>query len=61
MLRKIFLIFLGAVAGAAVTLVSPQPRTVVEASSAKAAAEARVLGIKACHHSFRHSEKAGSP
>ena len=40
MLRKSFLIFLGAVAGAAVTLVSPQPRTVVEASSAKAAAEA---------------------
>ena len=40
MLRKSFLIFLGAVAGAAVTLVTPQPRTVVEASSAKAAAEA---------------------
>ena len=40
MLRKVFLIFLGAVAGAAVTLVTPQPRTVVEASSAKAAAEA---------------------
>jgi len=39
-LRKVFLIFLGAVAGAAVTLVTPQPRTVVEASSAKAAAEA---------------------
>ena len=40
MLRKVFLIFLGAVAGAAVTLVTPLPRTVVEASSAKAAAEA---------------------
>jgi carboxyl-terminal processing protease len=39
-LRKVFLIFLGAVAGAAVTLVTPLPRTVVEASSAKAAAEA---------------------
>src|SRR6266516_6713154 len=40
MLRKVFLIFLGAVAGAAVTLVTPQPRTVVEASCAYAAAEA---------------------
>jgi carboxyl-terminal processing protease len=39
-LRKVFLIFLGAIAGAAVTLVTPQPRIVVEASSAKAAAEA---------------------
>ncbi|HKF12492.1 MAG TPA: S41 family peptidase [Xanthobacteraceae bacterium] len=40
MLRKVFPIFLGAIAGAAVTLVTPQPRIVVEASSAKAAAEA---------------------
>jgi carboxyl-terminal processing protease len=39
-LRKVFLIFLGGAAGAAVTLVTPQPRTVVEASSAMAAAEA---------------------
>jgi carboxyl-terminal processing protease len=39
-LPKVFLIFLGAVAGAAVMLVTPLPRTVVEASSAKAAAEA---------------------
>jgi carboxyl-terminal processing protease len=37
-MRKVFLIFLGAVAGAAVTLVSFQPRTVVEGLSAKAAA-----------------------
>ena len=38
-MRKVFLIFLGAVAGAAVTLVSFQPRTVVEGLSAKAAAD----------------------
>ena len=39
MLRKVFfLIFIGAVGGAAVTLVTPQSRTVIEGSSAKAAA-----------------------
>jgi carboxyl-terminal processing protease len=38
-LRKALLIFLAAVTSAAVTLVTPQPRTVVEASSATAAAE----------------------
>ncbi len=38
-LRKVFfLIFIGAVAGAAVTLATPQSRTVIEGSSAKAAA-----------------------
>jgi hypothetical protein len=36
-LRKVFLIFIGAVAGAAVTWVPPQSRTVIEGSSAKAA------------------------
>ena len=39
MLRRVFfLIFIGAVAGAAVTLATPQSRTVIEGSSAKAAA-----------------------
>jgi carboxyl-terminal processing protease len=38
-LRKAFLIFLGAVTGAAVALATPQSRTVVEVSSATAAVE----------------------
>jgi hypothetical protein len=37
-MRKVFLIFLGAIAGAVVTLVTSQSRTVIEGSSAKAAA-----------------------
>ena len=51
MLRKVFLIFLSAVAAAAVTLVTPQPATVVEASSAKAAAMA-LQQLSLCSHVF---------
>jgi len=40
-MRKVRLSFLGAIAGAAVTLVTSESRTVIEGSSAKAAAAGR--------------------
>jgi hypothetical protein len=59
-LRKVFLIFLGVVTGAAVTLVAPQPRTVVEASSATAAAEA-LQQLRLFSHVFERVRSATFP
>jgi carboxyl-terminal processing protease len=51
-MRKVFLIFLGAIAGAVVTLATSQSRTVIEGSSAKAAAAEAFQQLSLFSHVF---------